>query len=266
MATPLQPYLEQVNLLDPTSTSLEQIEHLQQSHLSRYSFNNISVLLGETPDLDLEAITEKVVKTGRGGYCFEHNKLMFELLKHYGYNVKMSLAKVINNQDVQVPRTHRVSIVSYNGEKYLVDVGFGYICPRTPLKLLDKANESDPYQALSNGDGSYTLSIKTPRGFFKLYTFDFADYDDADCMMGNFYSANYKDAVFTNNLVVSRITQEVTYSLRNLYFYTINDDNQECIDIENVHSLESILKTHFNIELSKNELERLFSQASKFHT
>lgn len=262
----LQTYIKTLALSNNVTADLEFIEQLQKQHLSRFSFNNITVLLENTPSLDLEVIIEKIVGEGRGGYCFEHNKLMFELLKYYGYDVKISLAKVLNNQDIEAPRTHRVSIVTFEREKYLVDVGFGYVCPRTPLKLSDKTNEEDDYQAVSNGNGSYTLMIRRPRGFFRLYTFDLVDYDDADCLMGNFYSANYKNAVFTNNLVVSRITEAVTYSLRNLYLYTIKGDVKECMDIKNEQDLQAVLKMYFMIDLSNNEVHMLFSKASKFHT
>ncbi len=264
--TRLQAYIKTFALSNNVAADLSLIEQLQKQHLSRFSFNNITVLLENTPSLDLEIIIEKIVDEGRGGYCFEHNKLMFEMLKYYGYDVKISLAKVLNNQEIEAPRTHRVSIVTFKEEKYLVDVGFGHVCPRTPLKLLDKTNEKDDYQAVSNGDGSYTLMIKRPRGFFRLYTFDLADYDDADCLMGNFYSANYKDAAFLNNLVISRITEEVTYSLKNLYFYTIKGDAQECMDIKNEQDFQEVLKTYFMIGLSKNEVQTLFAKASDFHT
>ena len=47
------------------------------------------------------------------------------MLQQLGFDVRLLLAKVVYKRDVDVARTHPVSLISLNGDDYLFDVGFG---------------------------------------------------------------------------------------------------------------------------------------------
>jgi N-hydroxyarylamine O-acetyltransferase len=45
--------------------------------------------------LDIPSLYDKIVKRGRGGYCFEQNALFAALLVGMGYNVRCGAARVV---------------------------------------------------------------------------------------------------------------------------------------------------------------------------
>nr|WP_255016732.1 arylamine N-acetyltransferase [Psychrobacter sp. PraFG1]UTT87688.1 arylamine N-acetyltransferase [Psychrobacter sp. PraFG1] len=130
-------YLDTLNI-DQDIKSLEDISTLAKAHLQTYAFGNPKILLGEAIPIDLESVYNNLVVSKRAGYCFEHNKLMYEVLKAKGFEVTQHLARVVNNQSPPtIPMTHRVTVLYYQGEKYLVDVGVGFRSPTVVIKIGD---------------------------------------------------------------------------------------------------------------------------------
>ncbi len=129
--------------------ALASIAALQRRHLERFTFNSIGVILGHRLSLETPDLLRKVAIERGGGYCFEHNKLFAEVLKELGYSVRLALARVLLNRQIDAPLTHRVSILELDGRRYLVDVGFGPLTPREPLRIDDivawiRSRELDP--------------------------------------------------------------------------------------------------------------------------
>ena len=56
-------------------------------------------------------VRSRVAKSLGGDYYFEHNALMYEVLKSLGFNVRILIVKVLNNQDIDSPRTHRITLL-----------------------------------------------------------------------------------------------------------------------------------------------------------
>merc|ERR1712037_732459 len=83
---------------------------LHSHHLLAVVFENISCMIGEKIKLDPDWIFEKIVKRGRGGFCFELNGIFHWLLKSLGYNVRMVSAAVAapTPTGFSFPGLHRV--------------------------------------------------------------------------------------------------------------------------------------------------------------
>ncbi len=80
------------------------------------------MLLHWTLSLESQALFDRVVTNKRGGYCFEHNKLFFEILQSLGFDCEIVLARVLLNRNIDVPRTHRITRVALPDGNYIVDV------------------------------------------------------------------------------------------------------------------------------------------------
>lgn len=251
-----QAYFQKLNI-KPEELSLELVQTLQTQHLQNFTFNNMAVLLKQPISLNITQIINKIVVDNLGGYCFEHNKLMHDVLESLGFTVRILIAKVINNQDIDTPRTHRITLLIFNNEKYLIDVGFGSSCPQTPIKI-DSIDNQGNYRIMKNKNDDYQLEVVRKKGNFSLYTFNLANYTHADCIMGNYYSSNHPDAVFVNNLLVSLIKPDITLSLRNTTYQKISKDNTETVSINNDTQLCSIINTDFNIPTTQEECKSLF--------
>lgn len=258
----LQNYVADLGLNIPQALSIEFVKALQERHVARYSFNSLAVVLGEEISLDLEEISQKIVTRGLGGYCFEHNKLTFELLKALGYDVQLKLARVLNNNfEREAGRTHRVTLLTFEGVIYLVDTGFGGNGPIAPLRLGINTLQTaglDRYRLLAKGEGEYDLQVVKGDDYFTLYRFDNADYTDADCALGHFYSYKHPQAVFLKNLVVTLKKQDQTVALVNAEFTSRDRQGERKQLIESPELLGHILNSEFDIALEPAVVEHLF--------
>lgn len=248
--------------------SLELAKEIQQKHLFAFSFNNIAVLLGKKISTNIEDIIEKIVHKNLGGYCFEHNKLLFEALKSLGFDVSISIAKVINKKNINTPKTHRITILQFQGERYLIDAGFGAYTPMTVLKLDVTKNIQKDFHLIQKNDITYVLKFRTHNDFFVLYEFDLLKYTEEDCNQANLYSYTNPNAVFLNNLIISKKFDNQTFSYRNNCYHQISKNTvkeyTKIIDIKDYITLKNIIKTDFNIDLSSNEANILFQKAEQF--
>jgi len=258
----LSSYFKKLNI-SPTKPSLELVQTLQKRHLETFSFNNIAVLLGKDISLELEDILEKIVTKNLGGYCFEHNSLMYEVLQALGFKVRILIAKVLNNEEKDMPRTHRVTLLEWEDKHYLVDVGFGAVCPQTILNIHQK-EEQNGYRVVALANGHYQLELLKDDGSFVLYRFDLAHYGQADCTMGNFYSSKHPNAVFVNNFVIALRKKEVTLSFRNGVYHRITKEVTHIEQIETLEALVSMMREEFGIVLEEGACERLMGNAPRY--
>src|SRR3990167_7344046 len=95
-------------------------------------FENIDVLLGRPPQLELSALEGKLVDARRGGYCYEHSTLLAALLRELGFDVRLHSARVVViTPRAESPRTHMFLTVG----NVMLDPGFGRRAPRVPVPL-----------------------------------------------------------------------------------------------------------------------------------
>jgi len=262
----LQNYLKSVSVMQPEG-SITFIKELQNSHLGLYPFSNLGVLLHENLSLESQILFDRVVTKKRGGYCFEQNKIFFEVLKSLGFQCDIALARVLHNRDIDVPRTHRITKIALADSNYIVDVGFGPLCPRDPL-LLDveePQNQGDAiYRLLQPDRGRYLLQKMEADGWFSLYSFDDGMYTEADCLCGHHYSSTHPDAIFVNNLVVSRKFYDDVRLLRNGEFYRTESGKNTVIKISSSNKLDVILSQEFGIDLTAPQISTLYEGYCKF--
>lgn len=257
-----QAYLTDVKL-QSMPLDMTFLREMHSKHIAKYSFNNLAVVLGQEMPLDTTSLFQKIVTKGRGGYCFEHNKLTMQVLSELKFDVRLLLAKVIYNQDVDVPRTHRVTLLNWQGEDYIFDVGFGHLGARYPVKLelgLEQDQGDSRYRIIQNNLGEYCYQVFKDGDFFTLYTFNLHQYSEAECLPGHFFSHRHPEAAFVNNLVVCRKFYDDIKSLRNGEFYRVRNSETEITAITNVEILHELLTETFELSLDMAISEFLFSK------
>src|SRR5262245_21303188 len=89
----LDGYLKRVDV-PPKEPSREALDELHEAHVRAFTFDNIDVLLGQHPGVSLDAIQDKFVGRGRGGYCFEHSTIFAAVLERLGYPLRRHLGRV----------------------------------------------------------------------------------------------------------------------------------------------------------------------------
>jgi len=198
-------YLRRIGA-QPAPPSWAALDALHEAHVRAFTFDNIDVLLDQHPGVRLDAVQEKFVGRGRGGYCFEHAVLFAAALERLGYDVERRLGRV---GDPAAPRTHCVVVVTIDGERLLADPGFGMSVLR-PIPLADGAE--DDY-----GGWRYRLrqvAIGAVRGWVlerwrdehwePMHTHDELPVHPVDLAVGNHFTSTYPTIHFRQMLMLTR--------------------------------------------------------------
>ncbi|KAL2143408.1 hypothetical protein VTI28DRAFT_10462 [Corynascus sepedonium] len=102
------------------------LTRVQHRHMARVPFESLSLHYSRNRllSLDLEDLFKKIVENGRGGYCMEVNAFFATILRTLGFTLYSAGGRV-NGPNGYEGWSHMVNIVTINGERYLVDVGYG---------------------------------------------------------------------------------------------------------------------------------------------
>ncbi|EJT79891.1 N-acetyltransferase [Gaeumannomyces tritici R3-111a-1] len=139
--------------VDPTRPSgwldsdrLGFLTELQARQLARVPFESISLHYSAANpplSLDLQDLFRKIVHEGRGGYCMELNAFFSAVLRGLGFTLINTGARVMGQDGVFMGWNHHLNLVSINGIRYMVDVGFGKGGSFSPVPLDRAAAERE---------------------------------------------------------------------------------------------------------------------------
>jgi len=96
-AVGLDAYFARIGYLGGRTPTLETLETIIARHTEAIPFENLNPLLRWPVRLDPASLDEKMVREGRGGYCFEQNLLLKYVLNALGYRVTGLAARVLWN-------------------------------------------------------------------------------------------------------------------------------------------------------------------------
>ncbi len=160
----LDRYLNAVEV-EPGAPTMSLLEQLTRRHVARFPFASIGPQLGDPLPLDVDALFDRIVVRRRGGYCFEQNGLMFDILRGLGFDTTMVLARVLLSGADHPPLTHRFTMVTLDDRRYLVDVGFGATGPPTPV-LFDPSEPGEGrYRIVECEPGEFHLQLANDDGY-----------------------------------------------------------------------------------------------------
>jgi N-hydroxyarylamine O-acetyltransferase len=210
----LDRYLSRLDLPEAPPSTPEGLAMLQQAHRFAIGFENLDIQRGHGIAIDSTSVFEKLVVGGRGGYCFEQNRLFGDALSALGIARRPLLARVRLNvpADVVPPRTHVCLLVTVEGRLWLADAGFGG-SNLPPLSLEHGAQATTPDGARhrllhvrpgSALTGEWRLERAGPDADWQpQYTFDLAKVAPIDLEQANHWTATHPSSRFTKLHVVS---------------------------------------------------------------
>lgn len=200
--------------LEPSAAVLKAV-HL--AHATHIPYENLDILLGRPIRLDLPSIEAKLVQGGRGGYCFEQNKLLAAALQALGFRVELLAARVRYRYRSMLPRTHMVLLVEADDGKFLVDVGFGahgLLLP-VPFAAGVEARQYAWAFRLIEEPGLWVMQSLRDDAWEDLYAFSLEPQQMIDYEMANYYTSTHPDSRFVHTPTAQRMTTDVRYILRN---------------------------------------------------
>ena len=119
----------------PVSLDLDFLGLVQSHAVTAIAYENLDILEGKALDLRADALYDKIVTRGRGGYCFELNGFLAAMLREVGFEVSERFSRYLRGESEVSMRRHRVVVVTMEDGDYMVDIGVGQIAPRFPLKI-----------------------------------------------------------------------------------------------------------------------------------
>ena len=251
-------YLQRLGYAAPPPPTLQTLRDLQLRHVCTFAFESLSTLLRLPVPIDLPSVEQKVLLDGRGGYCYELNQLFLELLQELGFDARGITGRVVMGgpPDAHTARTHRLSLVTVDGVRYICDVGFGGMVPSSPL-LLDseaiQATAHEPFR-LTVKHGSYTLWAEVGGEWRGLYVFDLQVQADIDYEIGNWYVSTHAGSPFLGQLKVALLAAGKRHTLNNGHYAMHSlDGSSEKRAIASADELLDVLRGTFGLRLQVHQ-------------
>jgi N-hydroxyarylamine O-acetyltransferase len=236
---------------------LATLRALVAAHAATIPFENLNPFLGLPVDLELAAVQRKLVHEGRGGYCFEQNLLLGEVLRTIGFEVTNLAARVLWNQpeDAVTARSHMLLRVELEGGSWLVDVGFGGMTLTGALQLVpqvEQATPHEPFRLLLCEDDWY-MQARLPAGWKTLYRFDLQQQYPIDYRAANYFLSTHPESHFVTGLTAARAEPGRRLALRNREFaiHAINAESTRRT-LRSAIEIREVLENEFLIQLPRH--------------
>ncbi len=251
-------YFQRIGYNGNRQPTLAVLRDVNLRHTLTIPFENLDSLLRRPVNLDLQSLQEKMVRGGRGGYCFEQNLLLGSVLRALGYHVTDLAARVVWNGAAGAvrPRTHMLMQIDLKEDgstvPYIVDVGFGGMVLTGPVRLAPDIEQPTPHEPfrLTKHEDSFMLQALIREKWSSLYQFDLQPQSLADYEMANWYVSNHPQSPFVTSLMAARLTVDRRYALFNnqLSIHHLRGESEQRT-IVSAAELRTLLETTFGLSL-----------------
>jgi N-hydroxyarylamine O-acetyltransferase len=267
----LDAYFQRIGYRGRREPTLDVLQTLVLHHTGAIAFENLNPWLRWPVYLDLASLHHKLVRRGRGGYCFEQNTLFSHVLQALGFSVTRLAARVVWGRppETQTPRSHMVLSVTIDEQPYLVDVGFGGNTPTGVLRLATDIVQETPHEPfrLVRMGKEYLLQAEVRETWAPLYRFDLQEQLPADYEVSNRYVSTHPQSHFVTGLSVARPGEGRRYALHNteLAIHHLSGETERHV-LTSVDELRATLTGTFRLTLPEEPaldlaLQRLVAQA-----
>ncbi|MFG2605615.1 arylamine N-acetyltransferase [Streptomyces sp. NPDC048514] len=223
----LDAYLSRIGWEGDRRPGLATLRGVHLAHALALPFENLDPLSGRAPSLDPADLIAKMIHGRRGGYCYEHNILLWRALEALGFRVGALAARVVLGARTPEsrPRTHAMLRVEVPdaGRPYLADVGFGAVgslLEPVPLALgVESAGGGRRHRfTVLEHDGPlelWALQAYDPaaREWVSQYAFTLEPFAAADFEVFNWHVGTNPRSPFTRRAYLQRTTAERHLSL-----------------------------------------------------
>jgi arylamine N-acetyltransferase len=263
----LAAYLARIGEPGLDTPDLPTLRRIVAAHARSVAFENLDAFTGQEPRLDAEGLEAKLVRGGRGGWCFEQNGLLGLALDALGYRTTGLAARVMWGRPADAPpaaRSHMLLRVDLPEGPHLVDVGFGGGTLTGVLALEPEAEQPTPHEPfrLSTGadralppspagEPGYVMQVLVGGEWRPLYWFDLTPHLLEDYAVSNFYLARHPQSQFVTGLMVARPDSDRRYALNGttLSVHHLGGPSEKRT-LESPSAVREVLEQHFLLDLS----------------
>ena len=263
-ALDLAGYCARIGYTGARSPTLDVLHALTQAHAQAIPFENLDVLLDRPIELDPATLYQQLVTHRRGGYCFQQNGLLLEVLRQIGFSVRPLRAAVrigLPDRAADAGHTHLALEVTIDGAAWLTDVGVGAASQTCALRLAPDIEQATPHETrrFQRADGKWYSQILRGGEWTDVYEFDGGTMRLRDRSIANWYTSTHPESKFRRDLFAARALPQgrrITLFNRTLTLRDA-DGSAEQRELGNVAELGRALREHFGIELVRPALDAL---------
>ena len=253
-------YRARIGLAELPKPDEQGLAVVQRAHRLAIPFENLDIALGHGVSVDPDAIFEKLVTRRRGGYCFEQNGLFLAALQAMDFRARPLLARVWLFATETPPRTHMLNLVSFEGEDWIADAGFGssYTPPMPLAEMTVTGADGVQHRLARDAEFGWMLERREEGGSWsRQYSFTTDAVWPADIAQANHFTSTLPGGRFTSNAIASIVLPNGFASLVNRNYSRDSAKGEERSRITSAKMLQLRLSLIFGIDLSRDEIERL---------
>jgi N-hydroxyarylamine O-acetyltransferase len=258
--------LRRIGLDARPAPTVEGLRRVHRAYVGAVPYEDLSVQLGESAPLDVEALAARLLSGGRGGYCFEVNGVLAELLRSLGFAVTMH-ESVVDERSSGAPTNHLALSVAVDGRRFLAEAGWGEGWVE-PLPLEPGAHTLGPFTwTVSPVPGGWWIDQhawgSTPGFFIAAAPAAYADFEPHHRRL-----STDPESHFVQTLVVQQPHADRIVTLRARTLSVVGpgvDERHVCADADD---FAAVLAGSFGIDpdaLGPERLHRLWDQAGEQH-
>jgi N-hydroxyarylamine O-acetyltransferase len=244
---------------------------VHRAFLSHIAYDGITAQLGEHAPLHPDALIQRTLATGRGGYCFEINTILLTLLEALGFTMERRQGIVgARGAFAEGEPTNHLALVATTAEggSYICDAGWGE-GPLEPMPLTAGAVAAGPFTwaVEPEGDGAWWVAQHT-WGSTPGFRFAAAPSPLSAFAPHHARLAATPDSSFVATLVVQQPADDHIVTLRARTLSRKGPDRDERTVLPDQDALATTLRDVFAIDpeaLGADRIARLWRQARDQH-
>lgn len=255
-------WFERIGYTGPATPTLETLNGLILAHSHAISYETLDIMLGRPPKLDVQTLQDKMIKGGRGGYCFEQNMLFRAGLRSLGYRITSLQGRVVRGLAIDAPRPaiHMLLKIELPEGTYLADVGFGNLAPTCALLLSPLIEQETPHEIMRFIDvgGELTLQARLKQGWEHIYRVIPYPRYDGEYDITNWYTATHPETPYQGNIIAAKPgpnrTRVTMYNSR----VTIRDADGRAEKrwLATDREFRDVLRDEFGLNMSDQEVDQ----------
>ena len=193
----------------PTPELLSDVQYAMATHVP---YENLDIVAGIPLSLDYGNLYDKIVTRHRGGYCFELNGFLGEVLRSLGYKVIEVMARYLRGETEIPMRRHRVLLAeASDGSRWIADAGIGQAAFKRPLRFEEGAEaeiDGETYRVGREPFFGWVIYDRHNGAWRRFYSFTEEVQLNIDYIMPSFWCEHAPESPFPGAPMLSIKTAE----------------------------------------------------------
>ena len=248
----LDKYLERIGYTGTRELTAENLDALIRAHIGTVPFENITVYdFDQVPSLDPEDLYKKIVEDRRGGYCFELNTSLHNLLTSFGYDAYPVVVRIVVMGGPLRPYAHKGVIAMAEGKKWYCDVGYGGPGPKGALEISAREQEIGGfiYRCFFRED-DFIIQKKDAEAWGNVLILTGRPIEPCDFIPLNFYIAKNPASLFRDHRIANLTLPDGSKALTGEHFTLRKGGTVIERDCADKTEVEALLREEFGIDVT----------------